>query len=137
MRKGINLLLTVFLLAFISQVYAASIQWRSYSSAAFAQAKSSHRLVLVYAKTAWCPWCKRMMGNYAQPQIISLINKNFVPVMIDVDQEPVVAKNLGVNGFPTIVIMDADRRIIDTYSGYMSAESLADTLQGAIGTQRR
>ena len=69
---------------------------------------------LLYVNAKWCPHCKT-----ARPvlQEASCVLGSVVPVYdIDSDQNENVVRELGVNGFPTIIYMDAGRGM-DTFKG--------------------
>ncbi|MGB0432557.1 MAG: thioredoxin family protein, partial [Bacteroidia bacterium] len=44
-------------------------------------AKKKNKIILVDAYTDWCGWCKKMdKDTYAKKNVISYINKHFVPI---------------------------------------------------------
>lgn len=118
-----------FLIASINTAFAASIDWQSYSSDVFTQAKSEHRLVLLFGMASWCPWCSKMTSEvFTDSTVVNLVNKYYIPVMIDIDNEPDTAKRYNMYGVPTNIIMTGDYKILDTKMGYVNSSRMASFL---------
>ncbi len=91
--------------------------------------------------TTWCPNCTRQMGylndiaehfegnglkvlaiNINEPKIVSKVKpyiqtKNF-SYDVAIDPENILGKYFGVDGIPTLVLVDNDGNIINRYVGY-------------------
>lgn len=114
----------------INACFADSINWQPYSSAAFAKAKKEHRHVLLFGKANWCPWCRRMKNEtFSNSTVISLINKNFVPVMIDIDDQSSVADRYDISVVPASIILTGDYKVVASKTGYLSASEMSTFLR--------
>jgi thioredoxin-related protein len=51
---------------------------------AVTEAQSSQRNVLLIFHATWCGWCKRLEAALHEPEIKTLIDRNYVVVMLDV-----------------------------------------------------
>ena len=52
----------------------SGLHWRGWSDAAFAEAKRSHRFVLLDLEAVWCHWCHVMdEKTYSDPKVIALL----------------------------------------------------------------
>lgn len=120
---------TLFVLA-VQTCLAADINWQPYSSSIFAKAKKQHSLVLLFGKATWCPWCRRMKSDtFTDSTVINLINKHYIPVSIDIDDDSSIASRYQMSVVPVVIILDGDYKIIDSKTGYMGASSMASFLR--------
>lgn len=109
---------------------AASISWHRYSEAAFSLAKKENRLVLLFGKAAWCPWCRRMQNEvFTNGTVIGLINKYYIPVVVDIDNDAAIADSYHISGVPANIIMNSDYKIIDSKMGFVDANEMASFLR--------
>jgi thioredoxin-related protein len=111
---------------------ASTIQWRPYSPQILAQAKKDDRLILIFAVAEWCHWCQKMKTTYANPKVVELINKNFLPIKIDIDKQKDLVKQYNVTSLPTSIFMDSNSHVINTIHGYRAAEEFIPALTGII-----
>jgi Protein of unknown function, DUF255 len=73
------------------------------------------------AKCDSCHWRKLQENTtFNNANVVRLINANYVAVMLDVDKQMDITKQYNISDLPTIIIMDANRNIISTISGYAS-----------------
>jgi uncharacterized protein YyaL (SSP411 family) len=125
-----KLIIAIFFTVAASVCAAAEINWQSYSSAAFAKAQKQHRMVLLFGKASWCPWCRRMKSEtFTDSTVVSLINQYYVPVMIDIDSDPSIADRYNISVVPANVIMSGNYKVIDSKTGYISAREMASFLR--------
>jgi len=117
-------------LSFSTVCLADSINWQPYSSAAFAKAKKSNKMVLLFGKANWCPWCRRMKNEtYSDDSIIKLVNSNFIPVMIDIDDDASIADRFDISVVPVNIILTGDYKVVDSKTGYLSVSQLTSFLK--------
>ncbi|MFY9605510.1 MAG: DUF255 domain-containing protein, partial [Thermoplasmata archaeon] len=82
------------------------IHWRDWSRDAFDEASKSNRLVLLDLSAVWCHWCHVMdETTYSDPEIVKTINKDFVPVRVDIDKRPDISERYNRGGFPTTAFL--------------------------------
>lgn len=125
-----KLAITLLVTLFSGICSAADINWQSYSSAAFAKAKKEHRLVLLFGKASWCPWCRRMKSEtFSDNSVIELVNKNYVPVMIDIDENASIADRFDISVVPANIILTGDYRVVATKTGYIGASEMSSFLR--------
>ncbi|MDR3735030.1 MAG: thioredoxin family protein [Acidobacteriaceae bacterium] len=77
---------------------------------AVAQAKATHRNVLIEVGGAWCVWCKYMDKFFAQRKDMqSLLNDNYVVLKVNMSREnenkEFLAKFPKITGYPHIFII--------------------------------
>ena len=100
------------------------LHWELSIDAAKQIAAGSNRLVLVEFTAPWCGQCRAMEAEvFSQPGVAKAIEANYVPVRINVDYAPQTAKQYGITGLPTTVILAATPRgeVLDSMPGRMEA----------------
>ncbi|MDT7891270.1 MAG: DUF255 domain-containing protein [Thermoproteota archaeon] len=92
---------------------AWKIKWNSWSKEAFEKAKRENKLVLLSLAGVWCHWCHVMdETTYSDEEIISLINENFIPIRVDVDERPDISERYNFGGFPTFAFLTHEGDVI-------------------------
>ena len=92
---------------------ASEISWWDWDDQAFQAARSEAKPVLLALTATWCHWCHVMdRTTYADPQVIELVNRSFVPVRVDVDQRPELSARYNQGGFPSVAFLDCDGQVI-------------------------
>lgn len=92
-------------------------------------AAQTNRLVLVHFWTESCGPCMRMEREvFSRPEVAAAIEANFVPVRINVQRLPQIAREYGVDRWPTDVILGPRGDIIDRKTGGADANQYVATL---------
>ncbi len=93
------------------------VRWHPWGEAAFAQAQSEDKPILLDIGAVWCHWCHVMdRESYENPTIAQLINENFIAVKVDRDERPdvdaryqaAVSAITGQGGWPLTVFLTPD-----------------------------
>ncbi len=137
-------LLLVFLLssAFIAEPDKKSkIKWLSLEEA-YALNKENPRKIFVDVYTDWCGWCKKMdRDTFSDPDVAEFANENYYAVKLNAESKDyiiidkdtstaqMVARSMGVTGYPTIVYIKEDFKTIQAVPGYQKADAFLDTLK--------
>jgi thioredoxin-related protein len=126
-----------FLLLFVAAIAllltpAFSIGWGDDYKAALATAATENKRVLLdFTGSDWCGWCIKLKEKtFDQPAFKEFANKNLVLVEIDFPQgktlSPEVKKQNSalqeqyqVQGFPTLVLLDSQGKVIKQQSGFI------------------
>jgi len=143
-RTGGGRLLIISILAVLSvAVYAAMrvgpnsesspIQWHADLDAASDLALETDTPLLLDFTADWCPPCKWMKRNvFPVPEVVALLNDRFIPVQVDLtsrsgpNQE--LAKEYGIRGIPTLVVLNPVGQELDRVTGALEADQLVDWL---------
>lgn len=118
---------------------AQSIKWRSFDTA-LAVADSTDRWILVDVYAPWCGWCYKMKRE-TYPAVLNSTDLPFVLTRINRDDSDTthryrgrrlssrrLAKALGAEGVPAVVILDAAGKRVMTVSGFVSPDLLVRIL---------
>ena len=140
--------LTVLIISFlvtppITTSQTENLEWFTWDDG-YAKGKKTNKIILIDMYTDWCGWCKRMdHDTYAKPEIIKLINKDFIPIKFnpekkltyDIDGSKITGRQLAgllANnrsvGYPTTFFLFPKLRKVYLESGYQNAERFKQTL---------
>ena len=85
------------------------------------------RPVFVHFTAAWCEPCRRLERDaYQDPAVVEVLNRDFAPVR-RVWARPGGGpdhERFGVDSYPTLVVLDPDRREVGRLSGYRDPAAL-------------
>src|SRR5262249_42647979 len=71
-------------------------------------------------------------GPFRDPVILEQFAHNFIPLKVDANKEPNLAKALKVQLYPTMVIAAPDGKIHAFIEGYLEVDRLDDQLKRAV-----
>ena len=104
---------------------ATAIQWRTDYAAARSEARSKNRLLLLDFSTEGCCWCRKLESTtFREPALVSLIDKDFIPLKIDADRDDSLTRALDIQGFPTLILATPSGEILNVVEGYLDAATL-------------
>lgn len=102
---------------YLARAARQPVSWQPWGPEAFALATRLDRPILLYVGAEECRWCARMDREvYADRELGALIDSLFVPVRVDRDERPDVARRYaaaveflaGLRGLPLTVILTPD-----------------------------
>ena len=88
------------------------VPWRKSFTAAQTEAQSSGKLMLVDFSATWCPPCQAMKRTTWASRDVEQSLRKYVPVQVDVDQDPDVATKYGIETLPTLMVVDAAGNVV-------------------------
>jgi thioredoxin-related protein len=98
------------------------VHWRYHYNAARVEAQQKRLPLFLDFSTEWCTYCKKLdVTTFRDPTVVKLLNTHFIPVKLDGNREPKLADALQVKAYPTLVIADAEGKILKTFTGYLDA----------------
>ena len=81
---------------------------------ALAKAKKEKKMVMLDAYTSWCGPCKVLKNKvFPNKELGEYINANFVAIGVDMEagEGPALANMYPIEGYPTILFLDASGKI--------------------------
>jgi thiol:disulfide interchange protein len=128
--KFMKLLLTTVILiglggAFIpGNAHSKGIRWQSYADG-MARSKSENKKMFVHFYADWCSSCKTMeKKTFKDPGVIAALNKNFIPVKINVDKSVKLAEIFKIKLLPDTWFIAQNNEIIGHRPGYIAPGQL-------------
>jgi thiol:disulfide interchange protein len=118
----------------------ASLDWHHSYEPAFAQAKASHRPVMAFLYTDWCGYCRQMDSDtFADSSVIETLGEAFVWLRLNPESNPDGARlqrRHGVNGYPTLLILDSEAREISRIPGFVPPDRFLEAVQSRLTLAR-
>ena len=109
---------------------AQDVRWRHDYAAARKEATASGRPLLLDFGTEACVWCRKLDATtFRDRTVIELLNNSFIPVKVDGDREAWLTKTVGVQAYPTLVLIAADGKVLARHEGYADVEKLMGLLR--------
>ncbi len=120
------------------------VEWLTWEQA-MEKSKTEKRKIFVDVYTEWCGWCRKMEAStFKDPVIANYINNNFYAVKFDAEQKESIEFNgkeykfvksgkrgyhelaawmtNGKLGYPTVVFINENQKVIQPIPGYLPAE---------------
>jgi len=111
---------------------AWKINWHEWSKEAFEKARKENKLILLSLSGVWCHWCHVMdETTYSDEEVIKLINENFIPIRVDVDERPDISERYNFGGYPTFAFLTYEGNLI-TGGTYIPPEQFKEILKDII-----
>ncbi len=148
MFKMTRILCAAALAAVVSPAFSA--EWMTDIEAAKAKAKAEGKMVLVdFTGSDWCTWCIRLRQDVLnKPEFEAYAKDKFVLAEVDLPQNKAklsleqleknqdVAAQYKIDGFPTIMVMTAEGRMLGGFvGGRSSVEQAIAPLDEAIANK--
>ena len=102
---------------------------------ALQQAKDEKKLVFVDIYATWCGPCKLLKKNtFSNEEVGTFFNSNFINVSVDGEKTvgPELAKKFSLEGYPTLIVTDADGNPLLYTVGYIDAPTLMKFAKEAL-----
>ena len=130
--KNLHRLLAACAASLLLVASARAADWTEDYPAALARAKQEHKLLLLdFTGSDWCIWCKRLGAEILDtPKFKDFADQKLVLVTVDFpnakeQSDALKAQNKGlsgkyaVEGYPTLVVLDPDVKVVFKQEGYL------------------
>lgn len=116
---------------------AREINWLPWGEEAFSRAAREEKPVLLSISAVWCHWCHVMdETTYSDPEVIDLINSNYIPVRVDNDRNPDINRRYNQGGWPTTAFLSS-RGALLAGATYIPPETMRRVLARIYELYRR
>ena len=112
----------IFVIAFNLVGYVLSLLRNGAAKEGFKGRKS---LLLLHMEG--CPHCVKLMPEW--DKFTKMNNTSITTKAVEKDDDRALVKRYGVEGFPTILLLDSNGKKLDTYNGPRNAQGLLDYCQ--------
>jgi thiol:disulfide interchange protein len=93
------------------------VPWRASYPTALEEARGGGKRAFVYFTASWCEPCQKMKYTTWADREVEAALREFVPVKVDIDDRPDLARQYNVDGVPTFVVLDPGGAVIRDWSG--------------------
>ena len=109
----------------------STVEWRTDLDDALAEARQTGKPILVDFSADWCPPCVAMKHDvWPNPGVERALKRSYIPLLIDVDRNGEVADRYGVGGIPTVLVLDAEGRVLRRAT-FLTARAMVDFLDAS------
>lgn len=117
--------LVLVVLSLISQIAsAADVAWRKDLRQAGIEAQRTGKPILMQVTAEWCGYCHQMIDEvFTQDAVASRINASFIPVLLDADRNPRAVELIGIESFPSTIIISPELNVIGRVEGFHQANA--------------
>jgi len=105
------------------------VRWETRLGPAAALSRETGKPILLEFWAAWCEACKGMDEDvYSDPVVAQAMTKT-LPVRVDIDREPAIARRYGVSATPTFLLVDAEGDELFRFTGRIERTPLLELLR--------
>lgn len=127
---------TFIALATAAPATAQDVRWRYDYAAARKEATASGRPLLLDFGTEACVWCRKLDATtFRDRGIVELVNERFVPVKVDGNRDERLTRAVGVQAFPTLVLLSPDGKVVGRHEGYADVAKMTALLRQALARE--
>ncbi len=96
-------------------------------------AKSQGKPVFVYARSKYCGACKKFEAEtFTNSSVIDKLNKDFILISIDVDEQKTETRNFRLRVTPTEIFLDPKGTEIKRLLGYRTNQTFLDEINKIV-----
>ena len=96
-------------------------------------AKTQGKPLFVYARSEYCGACKQFEAEtFTNETVIENLNKNFILVSIDVDNQKTETRNFRIRATPTEIFLDSNGTEIKKLLGYRTNQTFLDEINKIV-----
>lgn len=114
-----------------------TLAWLTSPAEAFVQAKERKTLIFAVVSSKNCGWCVKLENTTLQNPLFQEIAAGLVLLKIDAAQQPDFCNKHGVNGFPTLFLLDEKQSEIQRIDGYVEIAALLPALQQGLAKSQK
>ena len=121
--------LSAAMAASATQADDGGIQWVSYPEGRQRGEAENKKVFLVF-NADWCRYCLKMeKETFQDPTVIAYVNRNFVPVTVNSDEEQKIAADYNVKGLPSTWFISEKGDRIGNRPGFIPADEMLTILK--------
>ncbi|MBA3010921.1 MAG: thioredoxin fold domain-containing protein [Proteobacteria bacterium] len=106
------------------EIKDSGIAWKDYTPG-MAIAGKGNKPVFLYFHAPWCTYCTKLkQTTFKDKQVLAYLEKNFISIQVDTDQNQELGREWKVKGLPTMWFLEPDGKKINSIPGYLDAPQL-------------
>lgn len=126
----------VLVVMFQTSGNAAGVKWGNDLTKAAIESQQSGKPILITFTASWCHYCHKLLDEtFTDPQVIARVNQHFVPVVLDADQNERAVQLLGIEAFPSTVVISPELNVLGNIKGFHQPPQMFQQLTPFCRTQ--
>jgi len=122
----------VGMMAWTAQVSAAEITWAKSFDEAFKLAKEKNLPIMMDVYTDWCGWCKKLDKDVYSADSVAQLSQKFICLKLNPETDKEHGDLFKVEGYPTIIFLDASRKELNRITGYLPPDDFAAEMKKVL-----
>lgn len=119
----------VLLVMFQNAGLAAELKWHNDLKKAAAESQKTGKPILITFTASWCHYCHKLLDEtFTDQKVIARVNQYFVPVVLDADENEKAVELLGIEAFPSTVVISPELNVLGRITGFHKAPQMAQHL---------
>ena len=111
---------------------SARIEWHAYE-AGMARSRFEKKKAFIYFHAEWCTYCADMdRKTFTNPEVVAMLNRNFIPIRVDSDREKAIASLYRVKGLPDIWFLAETGEVIGHRPGFIPPDQMVKALNAVL-----
>ena len=131
--RTISLTAVALMVSLSATANADHVNWSSDVEQSLRVANESGQMVLMKFTADWCGYCKKMeRETFTKPAVAGLVNRQFVPVLVDADKHKSLVQHLKIKSLPAVLVVSPQMVILKRINGYQTEQKLLPELQQVV-----
>jgi thioredoxin-related protein len=134
--KAAVIVVVAAVMPWMAELWASSarIEWHAYE-AGMARSRFEKKKAFIYFHAEWCTYCADMdRKTFTNPEVVAMLNRNFIPIRVDSDREKAVASLYRVKGLPDIWFLAETGEVIGHRPGFIPPDQMMKALNAVLNT---
>lgn len=129
-RNTANLLAVLLLMVTLHRAaFSGEVRWSRDLKAAAVKSEATGKPILITFTASWCHYCHKLLDEtFTDQNVINRVNEHFVPVVLDADENERAVQLLGIEAFPSTVIISPELNVLGRITGFHRAPQMAQHL---------
>jgi thioredoxin-related protein len=132
--KAAVIVVVAAVMPWMAELWASSarIEWHAYE-AGMARSRFEKKKAFIYFHAEWCTYCADMdRKTFTNPEVVAMLNRNFIPIRVDSDREKAIASLYRVKGLPDIWFLAETGEVIGHRPGFIPPDQMVKALNAVL-----
>lgn len=115
-----------------SKLMSREVVWKEDYDEVLQLARDNHKPIALILFASWCKWSQKLINEVINDPRIKLYNNDFIWTKINSDLEREFKEIYEQEGYPMVVLMNADGDVIKKMEGFQNADALRQELKSCL-----
>ncbi|MGE3315726.1 MAG: thioredoxin family protein [Planctomycetaceae bacterium] len=136
-RIVLSLILVTASYSHVQSAEPGMAHWLRDASMATRNATERDVPLVVFVTSPTCTYCDAQNKAFNEPKLARLLQREFVPLALDVAHDEVLVGRLGIQAFPTTLIISPDGKVLARVEGYRKPIPMAKIMAESSRAYRK